>query len=144
MWQNVSTLVEMFNITGLSDVYITCGHANFITRIKHYITQRWSNRTRVLVLMYSYSCTRTRVRVLFEYSYSSTKESNRTRVHYQSNCTHDYFSPWHFFIWTVASKYITDKNSNIRSNLINVIIIKVFILYYCSAFQLNKYSVKCP
>ena len=27
-------LVEMFNITGLSNVYIICGHANFITRIK--------------------------------------------------------------------------------------------------------------
>ena len=44
-----------------------------------------------------YSCTR--VRVLFEYSYLSTKESNRTctRVHYQSNRTHDYFSRLHFF-----------------------------------------------
>ena len=33
------TLVEMFNITGLSNVYVTCGHANFITyEYNNYIT----------------------------------------------------------------------------------------------------------
>ena len=54
------------------------------------------SRDGVIVLVYLYC---TRVRVLFEYSYSSMKESNRTRtrVHYQSNRTHDYFSRLHFF-----------------------------------------------
>ena len=33
------TLVEIFNITGLSNVYITRGHANFITyEYNNYIT----------------------------------------------------------------------------------------------------------
>ena len=37
--------------------------------------------------------------LVYLYSYSSTEESNRTgtRVHYQSNRTHDYFSRLHFF-----------------------------------------------
>ena len=88
-------------------------------------------RDGVIVLMYSYSCTRTQVRVLFEYS--STKKSNRTstRVHYQSNRTHDYFSQLHFFHMNSCKQIYTDKNGNIRSNLKNVIIIKVFIFYYC-------------
>ena len=59
------TLVEMFNITGLSNVYITCGHANCITRIQV------CTRTHVLVLEYTYFLsTSTRVRrkvIILEY-----------------------------------------------------------------------------
>ena len=50
------------------------------------------SRDGVIVLEYEYFLST-------RYSYSSTKESNRTRtrVHYQSNRTHDYFSRLHFF-----------------------------------------------
>ena len=50
------------------------------------------SRDGVIVYVYSYSSTST-----FWVLVLSTKESNRTRVHYQSNCTHDYFSRLHFF-----------------------------------------------
>ena len=68
--------------------------------------------------------THTRVRVLFqyEYSYSSTKESNRsrTRVHYQSNRTHDYFSRLYFFHMNSCKQiYQTDKMSNILGKYLN-------------------------
>ena len=60
------------------------------------------------------------------------KASNRTQVQYQCNRTHDYFSRLHIFHMNSCKQiYLTDKNSNIRSNLINVIIIEVFIFYYC-------------
>ena len=81
-----------------------------------------------------HSCTSALVRVLeyeYEYflstrTYSSTNQSNRTRtrVHYQSNRTHDYFSRLHFVHMNSCNQIY--KNGNIRSNLINVIIIEVY------------------